>query len=191
MNEAIRVREVRLIDTDGKQLGIVPTREALDMAKAKQVDLVEVAPNAVPPVCRLLDFGKFMYERTKKEREARKSHKIQKLKELRFLPTTDEYHVGFKVKQARKYLGEGSKVKVSVLFRGRAITHPEVGKNLLMKVVTDLGNDVVVEQPPKMEGRSLHMVLAPAAHVAKVKAPPQPAGVAAGPAKGNSKPPQV
>jgi translation initiation factor IF-3 len=132
-----------------------------------------------------------MYERTKKEREARKSHKIQKLKELRFLPTTDEYHVGFKVKQARKYLGEGSKVKVSVLFRGRAITHPEVGKNLLMKVVTDLGNDVVVEQQPKMEGRSLHMVLAPAAHVAKVKAPPQPAGVAAGPAKGNSKPPQV
>ncbi|MCA1554268.1 MAG: translation initiation factor IF-3, partial [Chloroflexi bacterium] len=111
INEAIRAREVRLIDVDGKQLGVVSTREALDMARAKQVDLVEVAPNAVPPVCRLLDFGKFQYERTKKEREARKSHKIQKLKELRFLPTTDEYHVGFKVKQARKYLGEGSKVK--------------------------------------------------------------------------------
>jgi translation initiation factor IF-3 len=187
VNEAIRVREVRLIDVDGKQLGIVPTRDALDMAKAKHVDLVEVAPNAVPPVCRLLDFGKFMYERTKKEREARKSHKIQKLKELRFLPTTDEYHVGFKVKQARKYLGEGSKVKVSVLFRGRSITHPEVGKSLLMKVVTDLGADVVVEQPPKMEGRSLQMVLAPASHAAKAKQA-QPA--VAAPAKGNSKLPQ-
>ena len=196
MNDAIRVREVRLIDTDGKQLGIVPTRDALEMAKAKHVDLVEVAPNAAPPVCRLLDFGKFNYEKTKKEREARKSHKIQKLKELRFLPTTDEYHVGFKVKQARKYLGEGSKVKVSVLFRGRAITHPEVGRNLLMKVVTDLGDEAIVEQMPKMEGRSMHLVLAPAAHAVKAKAHAQPAAVAAGPARGdsargNSKPPQT
>src|SRR5712692_8696385 len=167
VNEQIRAREVRLIDSDGKQLGIVPTREALEMARAKHVDLVEVAPNAAPPVCRLLDFGKFMYEKTKREREARKSHKIQKLKELRFLPTTDEYHIGFKVKQARKYLGEGSKVKISVLFRGRAITHPEVGKALLMKVVTELGSDAVVEQFPKMEGRSLQMVLSPPTSASK------------------------
>lgn len=161
---------MRLIDADGKQLGIVPTREALEMARAKHVDLVEVAPNAVPPVCRLLDFGKFMYERTKRERDARKAHKIQKLKELRFLPTTDEYHIGFKVKQARKYLAEGSKVKVSVVFRGRAITHPEVGKRLLEKVVNDLGAEAVVEQMPKMEGRSLQMVLAPPSHAGKQKA---------------------
>jgi translation initiation factor IF-3 len=160
---------VRLIDTDGKQLGVVATRDALEMARAKKVDLVEVAPNAVPPVCRLLDFGKFMYEKTKREREARKAHKIQELKELRFKPTTDEYHIGFKVKQARKYLLEGSKVKVSVLFRGRAITHPEVGKSLLEKVVIQLGTEAVVEQFPKMEGRTLQMVLAPPAGHAAAK----------------------
>lgn len=137
------------------------------MARTKKVDLVEVAPNAVPPVCRLLDFGKFMYEKTKREREARKAHKIQELKELRFKPTTDEYHIGFKVKQARKYLSEGSKVKVSVLFRGRAITHPEVGKSLLEKVVEQLGADAVVEQYPKMEGRSMQLVLSPPATKAK------------------------
>ena len=147
----------------------MPTREALEMARVKKVDLVEVAPNAVPPVCRLLDFGKFMYEKTKREREARKAHKIQELKELRFKPTTDEYHIGFKLKQARKYLAEGSKVKVSVLFRGRAITHPEVGRRLLEVVVADLGADAVVEQFPKMEGRSLQMVLAPPAGHAAAK----------------------
>lgn len=152
---------------------MVATRDALEMARAKKVDLVEVAPNALPPVCRLLDFGKFMYEKTKREREARKAHKIQELKELRFKPTTDEYHIGFKVKQARKYLAEGSKVKVSVLFRGRAITHPEVGRRLLEVVVAELGADAVVEQFPKMEGRSLQMVLSsPAGHAAKpAKAP--------------------
>ncbi|MBI5880426.1 MAG: translation initiation factor IF-3 [Chloroflexi bacterium] len=179
INEQIRVREVRLIDVDGKQLGVVPTREALEMARAKQVDLVEVAPNAAPPVCRLLDFGKFMYERTKKEREARKAHKVQELKELRFKPTTDEYHIGFKLKQARKYLSDGSKVKVSVLFRGRSITHPEVGKRLLELVVEKLGSDAALEQPPKMEGRSLQMVLAPPPNTGKTK----PAEKAAAPAK--------
>lgn len=155
------------------------------MARTKHVDLVEVAPNAVPPVCRLLDFGKFMYEKTKREREARKAHKIQELKELRFKPTTDEYHIGFKVKQARKYLGEGSKVKVSVLFRGRAITHPEVGKSLLEKVVSELGTDAVVEQWPKMEGRSLQMVLSPASnsHQAAKAKPAEKAAAAAAPAK--------
>ncbi|MBI1801725.1 MAG: translation initiation factor IF-3 [Chloroflexi bacterium] len=163
MNEAIRAREVRLIDADGKQLGVIPTREALEMARAKHVDLVEVAPNATPPVCRLLDFGKFMYEKTKREREARKSHKIQELKELRFKPTTDEYHIGFKLKQVRRYLGEGSKVKVSVVFRGRAITHPEVGHKLLENIAKTLGSEAAVEQMPKMEGRSLQMVLAPPA----------------------------
>ncbi len=189
---------MRLIDTDGSQLGIVPTRDALDMARAKHVDLVEVAPNAQPPVCRLLDFGKFQYEKTKKEREARKSHKAQKLKELRFLPTTDEYHVGFKVKQARKYLEDGSKVKVSVLFRGRSITHPEVGRKLLMFVVDELGTDAVVEQSPKMEGRSMQLVLAPPTSAAKAKAqqraPAQsnaaPARAMVAPTKANSKPPQ-
>lgn len=165
---------------------MVATRDALEMARAKKVDLVEVAPNAVPPVCRLLDFGKFMYEKTKREREARKAHKIQELKELRFKPTTDEYHIGFKVKQARKYLSEGSKVKVSVLFRGRAITHPEVGRRLLEVVVADLGADAVVEQFPKMEGRSLQMVLSPPVSHAAPKA--KPAGAADKPAKPPAKP---
>lgn len=151
------------------------------MARAKQVDLVEVAPNAAPPVCRLLDFGKFMYERTKKEREARKAHKVQELKELRFKPTTDEYHIGFKLKQARKYLSDGSKVKVSVVFRGRSITHPEVGRRLLELVVEQLGNEALVEQMPKMEGRSLQMVLAPPPNTAKTKPAEKPAAPAKAP----------
>ena len=151
------------------------------MARTKKVDLVEVAPNAVPPVCRLLDFGKFMYEKTKREREARKAHKIQELKELRFKPTTDEYHIGFKVKQARRYLSDGSKVKVSVLFRGRAITHPEVGKSLLEKVAQQLGAEAVVEQYPKMEGRTMQMVLAPPASKAKAVEKSAPAAVPAAP----------
>ncbi len=149
----------------------MPTREALELARAKQVDLVEVAPNAVPPVCRLLDFGKFMYEKTKREREARKAHKIQEVKELRMKPTTDEYHIGFKVKAARKYLAEGSKVKVSVVFRGRAITHPEVGKAILEKIAQALSSEAIIEQYPKLEGRSLQMLLVPSKEAAKAKAP--------------------
>ncbi len=161
------------------------------MARAKKVDLVEVAPNAVPPVCRLLDFGKFMYEKTKREREARKSHKIQELKELRFKPTTDEYHVGFKLKAVRKYLSDGSKVKVSVVFRGRAITHPEVGRSLLEKIVTALGTDAVVEQYPKMEGRSLQMVLAPPSSHAPMKPKPADKPAVAAPAKAPIKAPPI
>lgn len=177
-------------------MGVIATREALDMARAKKVDLVEVAPQAIPPVCRLLDFGKFMYEKTKREREARKSHKMQIIKELRIMPTTDEYHVGFKVRQVRRYLAEGAKVKISVLFRGRSITHPEVGRKQLMKIMEDLGADAVVEQSPKMEGRSLQMLLAPAGHApAKPKAakpaassPPKPKAEPEAPTKASPQP---
>jgi translation initiation factor IF-3 len=174
-----------LIDVDGRQVGVIPTREALEMARAKKVDLVEVAPNANPPVCRLLDFGKYMYEKTKREREARKAHKLQVIKELRIMPTTDDYHVGFKVKQVRKYLAEGAKVKVSVVFRGRAITHPEVGKQQLMKFVEELGAEAVLEQAPKMEGRSLQMLLAPASHGSAKSKAAKPS------ADGHAKPPKT
>lgn len=122
----IRVREVRLVDENGEQLGVLPTFEAMRLAQERSLDLVEVAPNAVPPVCRLLDFGKFQYERQKKEREARKAQKIIEIKELRLKPRTGEHDIDTKVRQALSFLEEGSKVKVSVRFRGREITHPEI-----------------------------------------------------------------
>jgi translation initiation factor IF-3 len=162
VNEKIRAREVRLIDETGKQLGIFPTREALSMARERNLDLVEVAPNAEPPVCRLLDYGKYIYEKAKREREARRAQKTVEVKEIRLRPKTDDYHAGFKLKQARRFLAEGSKVKVRVLFRGREITHPEIGRDILSKVAEDLQDVAVLEQEAGMEGRTMLIVLAPA-----------------------------
>src|SRR5512140_1036478 len=125
----IRVREVRVVDENGAQLGIMPTYEALRLAQERSLDLVEVAPNAVPPVCRLLDFGKFQYERQKKEREARKAQKIIDIKEIRLKPRTGEHDIDVKVRQALSFLEDGSKVKVTVRFRGREITHPEIARD--------------------------------------------------------------
>ena len=157
----IRVREVRLVDDEGQQLGIVPTFEALRMAHERGLDLVEVAPNAVPPVCRLLDFGKFQYERQKKEREARKAQKIIEIKELRLKPRTGEHDIDTKVRQALSFLEEGSKVKVSVRFRGREITHPEIARDQLSRFAEKVGNAAVVESQPAMEGQNLFMLLSP------------------------------
>jgi len=152
---------VRLIGEKGDQLGVFPLREALEIAREHNLDLVEVAPQADPPVCRLLDFGKYSYERARKAREARKSQKPVEVKEIRFRPKTGEHDVNFKVNRMRGFLEEGYKVKVRVLFRGREITHPEIAQEMLNRVASGLKDIAAVELYPRMEGRSMFMILSP------------------------------
>ena len=160
INEAIRVKEVRLIDENGQQMGIVPVQDALDAAKARFLDLVEVAPNATPPVCRLMDYGKFLYEQAKKEKKSRKAQKTE-VKEIRLRPKTGDHDVAFKVRDARRFLSDGLKVKVRVRFRGREITYPEIGREMLYRIAQELEDISSIEQSPRMEGRSLLMILSP------------------------------
>jgi translation initiation factor IF-3 len=157
----IRVREVRVVDEEGQQLGILPIQEAMRLAYERNLDLVEVAPNAMPPVCRLLDFGKYQYERQKKEREARKAQKVIEIKEIRLQPRTAEHDMDVKVRQTLAFLEEGSKVKVAVRFRGREITHPEIARDQLVQFVEKVGGAAVVEVEPAMEGKNLFMLLSP------------------------------
>jgi len=162
VNDRIRVREVRLIDDEGQQIGIVPTREALMMAREKGLDLVEVAANAQPPVCRLMDYGKYRYEQSRKERETRKHQHVTKVKEVRVEPKIGEHDLQTKGRQAERFLKAGDKVKLSVLFRGRSITHPELGRDLLQKLSEQLSDIGAVEQGARMEGRTMTMYIAPA-----------------------------
>jgi translation initiation factor IF-3 len=152
---------VRLIDDNGAQLGIVPIREALAIAEERGLDLMEVAPNAVPPVCRIVDYGKFRYEQSKKDREARKHQKQAELKEVRLKPKTDDHDLDVKAKQARRFLLEGHKVKFTVRFRGREIFHPDIGREMLEQMAEELREVATVEQRPLMEGRALSLMLAP------------------------------
>lgn len=158
---------MRLIDENGTQVGIVPLREALAMAEERGYDLVEVAPNAVPPVCRLLDYGKFRYEQSKKEREARRNQKQSELKQIRLMPKTDDHDVAVKANQARRFLLAGDKVKFNLRFRGREMAHPEIGRKMLDEIAEQLSDIAVIEQKPLMEGRVLSMLLAPTAKVLK------------------------
>lgn len=161
INQAIRAKEVRVIDDTGKQIGVMTVPEALRLAQEKNLDLVEVAPTAQPPVCRIIDFGKFMYERTKKEREAKKGQKSIEIKELRIRPKTNWYHTGFKLKRVREFLKAGNKIRVRVIFRAREITHTTIGRDILEKVAMELADAATVEQAPQMDGKSLVMLLAP------------------------------
>ena len=161
INEEIRVREVRLVSDDGEQLGIVPVREALGIALEKGLDLVEVAPSAQPPVCRLMDYGKFKFEQNKREKEARKKQKIISVKEVKMRPNIEEHDFQVKAKNARKFLSGGDKVKLTIMFRGREITHPELGEKLSLKFVGELTDISSVEKPPKVEGRNMVTVLIP------------------------------
>jgi translation initiation factor IF-3 len=161
VNDEIRAPQVRLIDDEGGQMGVVSLREAINAARERGLDLVEVAPAANPPVCKILDYGKFQYLQMKKQREARKSQKTLEIKEIRIRPKTDDYHIGFKLKNARRFLAEGAKVKVRIQFRGREITHPEIGLEQLREVAEALADVADVEQKPDMEGRTMLMVLAP------------------------------
>lgn len=160
INRAIRVPEVRLIDEDGTQLGVVPTHQALEMARAKDLDLVEVAANAVPPVCKLLDFGRAKYEQTKKEREAKKHQHAIELKELRLRPGTDDHDVDVRARSARRFIEEGHKVRLLVRFRGREAAHPEIARGQIDRIVKSLQDIAIVEQGPMMEGRAMFAVLA-------------------------------
>jgi len=161
INEGIRVREVRLIDADGNQKGIVPTFEALQMARAATLDLVEVAPQAQPPVCKILDYGKYKFELEKKSREARKHQKQVQIKEIRMQPKIDKHDLEFKTRHVREFLDEGDKVKVTVRFRGRELAHTELGKDVLDKILEMLGDSFLVEKPAQMEGRTMSILLNP------------------------------
>jgi translation initiation factor IF-3 len=161
VNERIRIREVRLVDENGQQVGVVPTMQALEMARDRGLDLVEVAPNAIPPVCRLMDYGKYRYEQSRKERESRKNQTVVELKEVRIRPKIDDHDLETKGRNAAKFLDGGDKVKVSVLFRGREMAHPEIGRGLLDQLIELLRPHGSVEQAPKIEGRTMTMILAP------------------------------
>ena len=161
VNETIRVPEVRLIGATGENVGVVATREALRMAHEADLDLVEVAPNSSPPVCRIMDFGKFLYEREKKEREARKTQTKVEVKEIRLRPKTTGHHRDFKVDDARRWLDHNMKVRVTIRFRGREITYPEIALEDLREIAQSLSDVSIVEQAPSIEGRAMSMMLVP------------------------------
>ena len=157
----IKVAEVRLIGPQNENIGVVPIQKALQIAREAELDLVEVAPLSEPPVCRVMDFGKFLYERTKKEKEARKAQTKIEIKEIRLRPKTNEHHRGFKTRDARRWLLEGNKVKVTIRFRGREITYPEIALEDLKEIAEELADIATIEQAPNMEGRTMGMVLSP------------------------------
>jgi translation initiation factor IF-3 len=174
VNNQIRAREVRLIGQNGEQLGIVPLPRALDLARSANLDLVEVSPTAQPPVARLLDYGKYKYEQTRKEREARKTQKTQTLKEMRLKPKIGEHDLVFKTRLIQSFLNEGDKVKVTVNFRGRENAHPELGRVVLDEVVKRLEGAGSVERAPLLEGRSMTMILTPTPQKAPPARPREP-----------------
>ncbi|CAI3460428.1 translation initiation factor IF-3 [Enterococcus cecorum] len=161
VNNGIRARELRLIDQDGEQLGVKSKAEALKIAEQANLDVVLVAPNAKPPVARIMDYGKFRFEQQKKEREARKKQKVINVKEVRLSPTIDLNDFNTKLRNARKFLEKGDKVKASIRFKGRAITHKEIGQKVLDRLAEETKDIASVEQQAKMDGRSMFLVLAP------------------------------
>ncbi len=161
INRQIRAREVRLIDDKNENVGVVSLSRALEMAELAHLDLVEVAPTANPPVCRIMDFGKFQYEKQRRERKARKQQKTIEVKQVRLTPSIDDHHLGFKVRDARGWIEEGMKVRFSIRFRGRQNLHPEIGRDRLQNIANELKDVAQVEQQPSMEGSTMYMVLAP------------------------------
>ncbi|MCU9594467.1 translation initiation factor IF-3 [Caldibacillus thermolactis] len=161
VNEGIRARELRVIDANGEQLGIKSKNEALEIASRRNLDLVLVAPNAKPPVARIMDYGKYRFEQQKREKEQRKNQKTITMKEVRFSPTIDEHDFNTKLKNARKFLQKGDKVKASLRFKGRAITHKEIGQKVLDRFAEECADIASIETKPKMEGRSMFLILAP------------------------------
>ena len=164
MNTQILASQVRLIDADGENVGVVPIKDALMRAETAGLDLVEIVPNANPPVCKILDFGKFKYEEQKRKNEARKKQKIIEVKEIKMRPGIDDHDYEVKMKAIHRFLEEGDKVKVTLRFRGREMAHQELGLGLLTKVREQLEGKIKIESEPKMEGRQAIMVVAPAKH---------------------------
>ncbi|MEX2569945.1 MAG: translation initiation factor IF-3 [Gemmatimonadota bacterium] len=161
VNQQIRISPVRVIDPEGEQLGILPIEKALEAAEEHGLDLVEVAPMARPPVCRIMDYGKFRYEEQRKAREARKKQHRVDLKEVKMRPGIEDHDFEFKTRHARRFLEEGHKVKITMMFRGRQMAHPEIGREVLTRVVETVADVGKVESHPTMEARSMTMVLAP------------------------------
>ncbi len=161
INEEIRCKEVRLIDDAGEQLGVMAPRDAAKIAAEKNLDLVEIAPNANPPVCRIMDYGKYKYEQSKREKEAKKNQKVISVKEVKLRPNIEDHDFLTKAKNAAKFLAGGDKVKVTIMFRGREITHPELGKELCERFAEELASVAKVEKAAKVEGRNMIMILAP------------------------------
>jgi len=161
VNERIRARELRVISSAGAQLGIMTPEAALKLAEEEGLDLVEVAPEASPPVCRIMDFGKYRYQLNKKAQESRKKQKVIVIKEVKFRPKTDEHDYQFKKNNISRFIGKANKVKVSVMFRGREHQHREIGQRILERIRTELEEVAIVESPPRMEGPFLYMMMAP------------------------------
>jgi translation initiation factor IF-3 len=179
INHRIRVPEVRVIGEDGEQLGVMPTHEALRLAEERGVDLVEISPRAFPPVCRVMDYGKYKYEQAKKKQQARKHASTVEIKEIKFRPKTEEHDMDFKVKHVRRFLEEGNKVRLVIVFRGREITHPQTGLAVLNRVVDATADLSGVEVTPNMEGRRMVMILAPKANVVRKAAEVRKQAIAA------------
>ena len=150
---------MRVIDDDGEQLGIMAPQQALVIAKQKDLDLVEISPTASPPVCRILDFGKYQYQEQKRAREAKKHQKTTELKEIKFRPKVDEHDYQFKKKHIERFLGDGDKVKATIFFRGREMAHPDIGRRILQRLVDELGELATQETVPRMEGNTMHTIL--------------------------------
>ncbi len=167
INDRIRVSPVRLIGPDGNQIGIVPTSEALERAEEAGLDLVEIAPTSKPPVCRIMDYGKFKYELSKKDRLAKKKQHVYQLKEMRYRPKIDEHDYNFKTRHVREFLQSGSKVKAYVFFRGREMAHIELGRRVLDRLVADMEDIAIIDMQPKLEGRKMNMVLSPRPEIIK------------------------
>jgi translation initiation factor IF-3 len=168
MNERIRAREIRVIDDEGQQIGIMPPFEALKKAREKNLDLVEISPSANPPVCRIMDYGKFLYQQEKKEREAKKHQKTIVVKEVKFRINVDDHDYDTKKNHVLRFLGEGDKVKATIFFRGREMTRQSLGRGILERLIKDIGDQGIVEFRPRQEGNTLHLILAPNA-----KKPPE------------------
>lgn len=161
VNEHIRAREVLVIDVDGSKLGVMPLDDALGVARQKKMDLVNVAPQARPPVCRLMDFGKYKYEQSKKEREARKKQKVITIKEVKMRPKIEQHDFAVKARNSRRFLESGDKVKVTVMFRGRELAHPDIAYGLCRQLAEVLEDCAVIERKAKLEGRNMTMILSP------------------------------
>ncbi|HEX2328990.1 MAG TPA: translation initiation factor IF-3 [Candidatus Angelobacter sp.] len=173
MNDRIRAREIRVIDADGNQLGVMAPFDAIKRAREQNLDLVEISPNAVPPVCRIMDFGKYLYEQEKKERAAKKNQKQIVLKEVKFSVNVDEHDYVTKRNHVLRFLGEGDKVKASLRFRGREMAHQNLGRDVLDRLIKEVGEKGVVEFRPRMEGNTMHAILAPPKQVPGGKKPDQ------------------
>ena len=161
MNEEIRDREVRVIDQNGEQLGVQPIRKALELAEEAGLDLVKIVPTAKPPVCKLMDYGKYRFEQTKREKEARKNQRVVEIKEIRMSPSIDVNDFNVKLRNAQKFLADGNRCKITVRFRGREMAHTNIGQDLLLKFAEECGEIAVMDKSPKLEGRHMSIFLSP------------------------------